>query len=64
LQLSGETMRRAITNPTRYTPEKAPPLFRDPSRFLGQWDDPRFIRASKEKACGRRPLCRNPEGRF
>ncbi|MEI8293493.1 MAG: hypothetical protein WCG66_05785 [bacterium] len=49
LQLSGETMRRAISDPRRYSPGKAPPLFRDPSRFLGQWEDPRYIRVGKKK---------------
>jgi hypothetical protein len=49
LRISGDVMRRAISDPRRYSPDQAPPLFLDPSRFLGQWDDPRFIRVSKNK---------------
>ncbi len=49
LRVSGETMRRAISDPRRFTPRKVPPLFNDPSRFLGQWPDPRFIRVAKKK---------------
>ena len=49
LKLSGDLMQRAISDPRRYSPGKAPPLFHDPSRFLGQWEDPRFIRVSKKK---------------
>ncbi len=49
LRISGDVMRRAISDPRRYSPDKAPPLFLDPSRFLGEWDDPRFIRVSKNK---------------
>jgi len=49
LRISGDIMRRAISDPRRYSPDKAPPLFLDPSRFLGQWHDPRFIRVSKNK---------------
>jgi hypothetical protein len=49
LKLSGDLMQRAISDPRRFSPGKAPPLFHDPSRFLGQWEDPRFIRVSKKK---------------
>ena len=49
LRISGDIMRRAISDPRRYSPDKAPPLFLDPSRFLGQWHDPRFIRVSRNK---------------
>lgn len=49
LKVSGDLMQRAISDPRRYSPGKAPPLFHDPSRFLGQWEDPRFIRVSKKK---------------
>lgn len=49
LNLSGELMRRAISDPRRFSPPKAPPLFHDPSRFLGQWEDPRFIFVAKKK---------------
>ena len=49
LQLSGDLMQRAISDPRRFSPGKAPPLFVDPSRFLGQWEDPRFIQVSKKK---------------
>ena len=49
LKLSGDLMQRAISDPRRFSPDKAPPLFHDPSRFLGQWEDPRFIRVSKKK---------------
>ncbi len=49
LRVSGETMRRAISDPRRFTPGKVPPLFNDPSRFLGQWADPRFPRVAKKK---------------
>jgi hypothetical protein len=48
LRVSGDILRRAISDPRRYTPEKVPPLFHDPSRFLGQWDDPRYHRVSKK----------------
>jgi len=49
LKLSGDLMRRAISDPRRFSPGKVPPLFLDPSRFLGQWEDPRFIQVSKKK---------------
>jgi hypothetical protein len=49
LKLSGDLMQRAISDPRRFSPGKAPPLFHDPSRFLGRWEDPRFIRVSKKK---------------
>ncbi len=49
LRISGETMRRAISDPRRFTPGKVPPLFQDPSRFLGRWADPRFLLVSKKK---------------
>lgn len=49
LKLSRDLMQRAISDPRRFSPGKAPPLFHDPSRFLGQWEDPRFIRVSKKK---------------
>jgi len=49
LRVSGEMMRRAISDPRRFTPGKVPPLFQDPSRFLGRWADPRFHLASKKK---------------
>jgi hypothetical protein len=49
LKLSGDLMQRAISDPRRFSPGKVPPLFLDPSRFLGQWEDPRFIQASKKK---------------
>ena len=49
LKLSGDLMQRAISDPRRFSPGKVPPLFHDPSRFLGQWEDPRFIRVSKKK---------------
>ena len=47
-QVSRENMRRAMNDPRRFTPEKVPPMFNDPSRFLG-WNDPRYIRVSKKK---------------
>lgn len=49
LKLSGDLMQRAISDPRRFSPGKVPPLFLDPSRFLGQWEDPRFIQVSKKK---------------
>ncbi|MFM8763326.1 MAG: hypothetical protein ACKOEZ_00615, partial [Spartobacteria bacterium] len=49
LKISGDLMLRAMSDPRRFSPGKVPPLFVDPSRFLGQWDDPRFIRVSKKK---------------
>jgi len=49
LKISGDLMLRAISDPRRFSPGKVPPLFVDPSRFLGQWDDPRFLRVSKKK---------------
>lgn len=49
LRISGDTMRRAIADPRRFTPGKVPPLFQDPSRFLGRWADPRFVPVSKKK---------------
>lgn len=49
LSLSGELMRRAISDPRRFSPPQAPPLFHDPSRFLGQWEDPRFLFVAKKK---------------
>lgn len=49
LTLSGELMRRAISDPRRFTPGKVPPLFLDPSRFLGRWEDPRFLFVAKKK---------------
>jgi hypothetical protein len=49
LRVSGDILRRAISDPRRYTPEKVPPLFHDPSRFLGQWADPRYLPVSKKK---------------
>jgi hypothetical protein len=49
LKLSGDLMQRAISDPRRFSPGKVPPLFIDPSRFLGQWEDPRFIQVSKKK---------------
>jgi len=49
LRVSGEMMRRALSDPRRFTPGKVPPLFNDPSRFLGQWADPRFLRVAKKK---------------
>ena len=49
LKLSGDLMQRAISDPRRFSPGKATPLFHDPSRFLGQWEDPRFIQVSKKK---------------
>ena len=49
LNLSGELMRRAISDPRRFTPGKVPPLFHDPSRFLGRWEDPRFPRVARKK---------------
>jgi hypothetical protein len=42
-------MLRAMSDPRRFSPGKVTPLFVDPSRFLGQWEDPRFIRVSKKK---------------
>jgi hypothetical protein len=42
-------MQRAISDPRRFSPGKVPPLFLDPSRFLGQWEDPRFLQVSKKK---------------
>ena len=47
-QISRETLRRAMNDPRRFTPEKVPPIFNDPSRFLG-WIDPRYTRVSKKK---------------
>ena len=47
-EISREIMRRAMNDSRRFTPEKAPPIFNDPSRFLG-WIDPRYIRVSKKK---------------
>ena len=32
-QISRETLRRAMNDPRRFTPEKVPPIFNDPSRF-------------------------------
>ena len=49
LKLSGDLMQRAISDPRRFSPGKVPPLFLDPSRFLGQWEDPRFIQVGKKK---------------
>jgi hypothetical protein len=49
LELSGDLMQRAIKDKRRFSPNMPPPLFHDPSRFLGQWEDPRFIRVSKKK---------------
>jgi hypothetical protein len=49
LKLSGDLMQRAISDPRRFSPGKVPPLFLDPSRFLGQWEDSRFIQVSKKK---------------
>jgi hypothetical protein len=49
LKLSGDLMQRAISDPRRFSPGKVPPLFHDPRRFLGQWEDPRFIQVSKKK---------------
>ena len=49
LKISGDLMLRAMSDPRRFSPGKVPPLFVDPSRFLGQWEDPRFIRVSKKK---------------
>jgi hypothetical protein len=49
LKISGDLMLRAMSDPRRFSPGQVPPLFVDPSRFLGQWDDPRFIRVSKKK---------------
>lgn len=50
LKISGDLMLRAMSDPRRFSPGKVPPLFVDPSRFLGQWEDPRFIRVSKKKS--------------
>jgi hypothetical protein len=49
LKISGDLMLRAMSDPRRFSPGKITPLFVDPSRFLGQWEDPRFIRVSKKK---------------
>ena len=49
LEVTRDMMRRAITDPRRFTPVKVPPLFNDPSRFLGWLDDPRYIRVAKKK---------------
>lgn len=49
LKISGDLMLRAMGDTRRFSPGKVPPLFVDPSRFLGQWDDPRFIRVGKKK---------------
>lgn len=49
LKISGDLMLRAMSDPRRFSPGKVTPLFVDPSRFLGQWEDPRFIRVSKKK---------------
>ena len=47
-EISREIMRRAMNDTRRFTPQKVPPIFNDPSRFLG-WVDPRYIRVSKKK---------------
>lgn len=47
-KISRETLRRAMNDPRRFTPQKVPPIFNDPSRFLG-WIDPRYTRVSKKK---------------
>jgi hypothetical protein len=49
LEASRDNMRRAISDPRRFTPTKVPALFNDPSRFLGWNEDPRYIRVSKKK---------------
>ena len=49
LKISGDLMLRAMSDPRRFSPGKVTPLFVDPSRFLGQWEDPRFIRVSQKK---------------
>lgn len=49
LEVTRDMMRRAITDPRRFTPGKVPPLFNDPSRFLGWLDDPRYLRVAKKK---------------
>lgn len=37
-----------MNDPRRFTPQKVPPIFNDPSRFLG-WIDPRYTRVSKKE---------------
>ena len=49
LSLSGELMRRAISDPRRFSTPKVQPLFHDPSRFLGQWEDSRYLFVAKKK---------------
>ncbi|MFM8364160.1 MAG: hypothetical protein ACKOAS_03320 [Verrucomicrobiota bacterium] len=49
LRVSRDLMQRTLGNPRRFTPGKVPPLFNDPSRFLGRWADPRYLRAAKSK---------------
>ena len=50
LPVSRDALKRAITDPRRFRPPAADPLFKDPSRFLSQWEDPRFISVLKKKA--------------
>jgi hypothetical protein len=50
LKLSGDLMQRAINDPRRFSPRKVPPLFLDPSRFLGQWSDARFVQVSNKNS--------------
>ncbi len=49
LNLSGELMRRVINDTSRFYTPKVQPLFHDPSRFLGQWEDPRYLLVAKKK---------------
>lgn len=49
LPLTSTELRKALGDPRRFTPGRVPPLFKDPSRFLGQWPDPRFLRVAKKK---------------
>lgn len=56
LKISRDLMQRAMSDPRRFSPGKVPPLFLDPSRFLGQWEDPRFIRVAKKKSAPKSDL--------
>ena len=47
-EVSRENMRKAMNDTRRFTPGKVPPIFNDPSRFLG-WNDPRYVRVAKKK---------------
>ena len=49
LSLSGELMRRIINDTSRFYIPKVQPLFHEPSRFLGQWADPRYHLVAKKK---------------